>query len=73
MHDIIITSVIQSERNRLNIGNNRPEGGPTLQRAIQGLFSRIFRGRAGAPRRDNLEERANTPVLHTNCKCHRAS
>lgn len=72
MHDIIISNMINAERNRLEVGNNRPEEMRPLQSVIRGVFSRFSFGKAEKPRQKKVEERASKPGDHTTCACNPA-
>lgn len=69
MHDIIISSLIRSERDRLDMGNNRLEETRPLQGVIREFFVRLFdrsekprQLQPGVKRRPGLTER-------TDCAC----
>lgn len=65
MHHIIVTTLQQSERDRLNIGASRPEE----SRPLQSLFSKVMESFSNkkAP-----QHRKPSHGTHADCACHPA-
>lgn len=69
MHDIIISNMIQSERDRLKIGNNRPEEIRPIQINLREFLRRFVDRREERAPQERSGGRGSGYADHSDCAC----